>query len=98
MELTNELSWAEQKMDIIPDVRVVRLGEERDEAGTLFRRLEQDEPESHDGGPANVVVDVGDCDVKQAANGGVGARSAVGHRNGVHARSTQNCVLKLKES
>ena len=83
-------------MDLIPDVRVVRLGEERDEAGTLIRRLEQDEPEGHDGGATNVVVDVGNCDVKQTANGGVGPRTAVGHGHGVHARSTQNGILHLK--
>jgi hypothetical protein len=31
--------------------------------------------------------------VKQAANGGVGPCSAVGHGNGVHARSAQNGIL-----
>ena len=80
-------------MEFSPDVRVVRLGEKGDKTGALLRRLEEDESESHDGGTTNVVVDVGDSDVKQAANGGVGPCSAVGHGNGVHARSAQNGIL-----
>ena len=49
---------------ITPDVRIVRLGEKRDETWTLFRRLEQDEAERHDGSSSNVVINVGDSDVQ----------------------------------
>ena len=79
-----------------PDVRVVGLWEERHETRALLRGLEEDEAESHDGGATNVVVDVGDSHVEQTANGGVGARPAVRHRDGVHAGASQDGILMGK--
>ena len=76
---------------------IVALGEQAHDSGTLLRSLEQEESESHDGGSADVVIDIADCHVEELADGLVGAGAAVGHGNGVHARAAQNGVLVVAE-
>ena len=74
-------------------MRVVRFGEERNETRALLRRLEKDESKSHDSGTTYIVVDVGNCDVQQTANRGVGPSTAVSHGHGVHAGPSKDGIL-----
>ena len=78
-------------------MRVVRFGEERNETRALFRRLEEDESKRHDCGTTYIVVDVGNSDMQQTANRGVGPSAAVSHGHGVHTGPSEDGILEKKQ-
>ena len=88
---------ADGQRGAVAHVRVVRLGELRDERGHLAAGAAEDEAEAEDGGAAHVVGDVGDGDVQQAAHGGVAARAGVRQRQRKHAAVAQHGVLVAGE-
>lgn len=48
----------------VPDVGIVGFGEQRDDAWTLFRSLEEQESQTHDSCPSDVIIDIGDSHVQ----------------------------------
>ena len=50
-------------------MRIVRLGQKTDHGRTLLGIIEKEEAEGFDGGATNIVVHVGNGDVKQTLNG-----------------------------
>ena len=69
-----------------PDVRIVRLGKQRDDGRTLLGRAEQDETDGGDGGASDIVRDIADSHVQQLSHGavvgGAGVRGGQRQRGG----------------
>ncbi len=55
--------------------------------------LEEQETESHDGGPSHVVIHIGHCHVQQLTDCLVVPCPAVRHGDGVHTRPAQVLVI-----
>jgi hypothetical protein len=64
----------------------------------VVRVLEEQETESHDGGPPHVVIHIRHCHVQQLTDSLVVPCPAVRHGDGVHPRPAQVVISKLKRA
>jgi len=77
------------------DVRVVALCEKLNDSRYLRVVAEQNETESGDSCPSDVVRDIGHGDVKQLADGLVVTSTSVSKSDGEHGSVSQDSVLKV---
>lgn len=80
----------------VSQVRVVRLGQQLDDARALLRHTQQHKPKVENSGAADVVADIRYGKVEQALDRRVVVSAAVRHPDGVHAAEAQDGVLQRR--